>query len=848
MVKCVAILCAMASLSWGSRAEREQLKFELLDIEPKATLIGRFVVVGKLGAGATGVVLEAYDPKLERGVAIKVLRAEVAEESELQARLEREAKALARLSHSNVVSVFEVGQHDQHAFVVMELLRGPTLRQWLAQRARPWREILDVFLAAGRGLSAAHASDLVHRDFKPENLLLTEDGVPKVVDFGLVSLQSATTTPSVAEDRLTEQPVGTRQYMAPEQLNQETVDARADQFSFCVTLQEALTEHVEGSPPPRAILAAVERGQSEDASERWPTMSSLLDALRVASRGERRAPWSRWALVAGVTAGAGALAFSVTEEPREDSCGDPSTLRAIWGPAQGEALRERPSSAHTIERLDAYAERWQQTTEQACRTSVAGEADTRLTCLQHRLVTLDTFVQSLPETGPLPVVALPSPEGCLVPADGAEVTDAVAEAMARAHGRFVAGDLDGMREELRLARDTATASNDKSGRSEVLRGLGHLAELEGRYDEAVEYYEEGFFLAFQVGRSDAIVRNAMGALRTEAQYRRRFERAEVWAEFARRLVDEELGSPESRIVLLNATAMLHLFRGKPDEAVALTTSGLALAEALPDDDNMVRLLSTRAVALEQKHDFDQAEKDYRAMLVLAKKNYGEAHYATGEVLTNLGSVLRQSGDLESAADVVERALEIYREQLGPKHADTGLARLNLSAVYADQGDLRRAAELLEGLPALFDEVLGPDHPWTAVALRNTCVTEQRLGRQQDAIPDCRRAVEISTKANGAEHFETAQSAMALANVLHDLGQTDELEALADIALKSYEPDFPLYAADCRLDLAEFFHTMGRDEEALELLDVVTAKAGDDPEWQEVLASTVKLRQTFEGGA
>ena len=90
--------------------------------------------------------------------------------------------------------------------------------------------------------------------------------------------------------------------------------------------------------------------------------------------------------------------------------------------------------------------------------------------------------------------------------------------------------------------------------------------------------------------------------------------------------------------------------------------------------------------------------------------------------------------------------------------------------------------------------------------------------------------------------------MALASVLHDLGQTDELEALADIALKSYEPDFPLYAADCRLDLAEFFHTMGRDEEALELLDVVTAKAGDDPEWQEVLASTVKLRQTFEGGA
>lgn len=838
----------MASLSWGSRAEREQLKFELLDIEPKATLIGRFVVVGKLGAGATGVVLEAYDPKLERGVAIKVLRAEVAEESELQARLEREAKALARLSHPNVVSVFEVGQHEQHAFVVMELLRGPTLREWLGQRTRPWREILDVFLAAGRGLAAAHASDLVHRDFKPENLLLTEDGVPKVVDFGLVSLQSATTTPSVAEDRLTEQPVGTRQYMAPEQLHQESVDARADQFSFCVTLHEALTEHIEGSPPPRPILTAIERGRSEDASERWPAMSGLLDALRAGARGERRAPWSRWALVAGVTAGAGALAFSTAEERSEDPCGDPSTLRAIWGPAQGDELRERPSSAHTIERLDAYAERWQQTTEQACRTSVAGEADTRLTCLQHRLVTLDTFVRSLPESGPLPVVALPPPEGCLEPDDSPEPTAAVAETLARARGRFVAGDLEGMKHELSAAQDAARASNDKAGESEVLRELGHLAELEGRYEDAVERYEEGFFLAFHASRDDAIVLNATGALRTEAQYRRKFERAELWAEFAHRLVDEDLGRPESRLALLNAVAALHVFRGRLDQAVELTTSGLAQAEGLPDDDTAIRLYSTRAVAREQKHDFDAATEDLRAALVLAKRTYGETHYATAEIFTNLGSVLRQAGDLDGAAEVLKLALEMYEEHLGPKHADTGLARLNLSAVYYNQGEVERSAALLEGLPALFDEVLGPGHPWTAVALRNICVNGQELDRQRDVIPECRRAVQISTKANGPDHFETAQSIMALATVLHHVGDTDELEELATAALKGYEPDFPLYAADCRLYLAEFFHTMGRDEEALELLDVVTAKAGDDAEWQQVLASVTEMRQTFEGGA
>ena len=154
--------------------------------------VGRYLVVERLGAGAMGVVYAAYDPELDRKIALKLLRPQQGEgdQARRQARLVREAKAIAKLSHPNVVGIFDVGVHDGQVFMAMEYLAGGTLRDWMAAKKRPWREIVKMFIEVGHGLAGAHAEGLIHRDFKPDNVLLDKNGVPKVVDFGLVRLSA----------------------------------------------------------------------------------------------------------------------------------------------------------------------------------------------------------------------------------------------------------------------------------------------------------------------------------------------------------------------------------------------------------------------------------------------------------------------------------------------------------------------------------------------------------------------------------------------------------------------------------------------------------------------------------
>jgi eukaryotic-like serine/threonine-protein kinase len=215
-------------------------------------VVGRLVLGPLLGAGGMGVVHRAHDPELDRAVAVKLVRSRLGGSSG-KVRLVREAQAMAKLRHPNVVSIFDVGTVGDDVFVVMPLLEGGTLGAWARAEARPWREVVDRYLAAGRGLAAAHAAELVHRDFKPDNVLLGAGGEVQVADFGLARVDRDEVAPA-AMARLspplsldltrTGDVLGTPAYMAPEQMRGEEVDARADQFSFCVALWE-------GDPPAR---------------------------------------------------------------------------------------------------------------------------------------------------------------------------------------------------------------------------------------------------------------------------------------------------------------------------------------------------------------------------------------------------------------------------------------------------------------------------------------------------------------------------------------------------------------------------------------------------------------------
>jgi formylglycine-generating enzyme required for sulfatase activity/tRNA A-37 threonylcarbamoyl transferase component Bud32 len=294
----------------------------------KGTSIGRYLVLERLGAGAMGVVYAAYDPELDRKIAIKLLRPEEGkgDRNRRQERLVREAKAIAKLSHPNVVGIFDVGVHDGQVFLAMEYLGGGTLRDWVAAKKRPWREIVRMFIEVGRGLAAALAEGLIHRDFKPDNVLLDKQGKPKVVDFGLVRLTSAAlemsatgpvdsaveSTEEIVSESAAGTPLavltrtgaltGTPAYMAAEQFLGRRIDARTDQFAFCVTLYEALygERPFAGNTPlvlggevtrgnirdvtwrvdvPGWLRKVVIRGLSSDPSMRFGQIEGLLDAL-----------------------------------------------------------------------------------------------------------------------------------------------------------------------------------------------------------------------------------------------------------------------------------------------------------------------------------------------------------------------------------------------------------------------------------------------------------------------------------------------------------------------------------------------------------------------------------------
>ncbi len=325
--------------------------------------VGRYLVLSTLGTGGMGVVFAAYDPQLDRKVALKLLRSGLQlATKDAQKRLRREAQAIAQLSHPNVVAVYDVGTTDDgDLYIAMEFVEGDTLTTWLKKYPRTWREIVEVFLQAGKGLVAAHGTGLLHRDFKPDNVLVGGDGRVRVTDFGLarsfmVDPESGRgPTPILASTlnaslTATGTVLGTPRYMPPEQLTGPDIDARADQFSFCVALYEALygshplpgatsvSMHEKGDkalPPPEGIKIpvtisrAVSRGLERDRVKRWPTMALLMSEL-VPPAPKLSTKWVAAGLAAVVVAGvATAAVLGRRDEPVMPPSTDPGTTAVL---------------------------------------------------------------------------------------------------------------------------------------------------------------------------------------------------------------------------------------------------------------------------------------------------------------------------------------------------------------------------------------------------------------------------------------------------------------------------------------------------------------------------------------
>ena len=477
-----------------------------------------------------GIVLEGRDPELARRVAIKILHPEHARGAEGRAaadRLTREARAMARLAHPNVVTVYEVGWSEGRIFVAMELIEGTTLRGWLAARPRSWREIVAIFVAAGRGLAAAHAAGLVHRDFKPDNVLIDRDGHPHVADFGLaaVATSAAAVGASSASELATQTTragiAGTPAYMAPEQWRGGAIDPRTDQFAFGVALWEALHgerpfagadlaaleraicagELVTPRRPaaiPRWLDALLRRTLALTPAARWPALTTALEVL------ERRLRRRRWGVAAGVAGAAAigatvmiALAVTATPDVPRAVCASPTTaLETSWPASARAALaarlvqrdpRDGAARAASIDRaIDRHGASWAALHVDACRAEAQGREatalrDRRMVCLDRawheRVATIarldDATTAAALDGAAAAATVLPSLDACATPA---ALPDVAAEPRSLA-ARFARSRFDRALARATVAHRAGEPSRAVAALIERARGLGDPARL-----------------------------------------------------------------------------------------------------------------------------------------------------------------------------------------------------------------------------------------------------------------------------------------------------------------------------------------------------------------------------------
>jgi len=376
--------------------EREALLSRLFPAEVARPKLGRYDVLEFVGEGGMGTVFAAYDPRLDRRVAVKLIKHAAHARKERRARLLREAQALARLSHPNIVTVHEGWEEHGEIYIAMEFVEGESLARW-QRRPHTWREVVDAYRQAGEGLRAVHGAGLVHRDFKPHNVMRrAADGVVKLLDFGLARIEDerASTVdghsgheepaaPTDDEDQLLTQPgtlVGTLAYMAPEQLAGQPADARSDQFGFAVSLWEGLfgqrpfvREREVGSgdveerplPLPRDhgvpgwVRQVLERGMAREPRDRYGSMAALLRDL-----GRDPAARRRRVVLAGVAVLAsmgGALGQAELRAEPHTTC---MHLQPLLGEQQREAVRRgvveaggaqaEPMWSRLQPRLEAY--------------------------------------------------------------------------------------------------------------------------------------------------------------------------------------------------------------------------------------------------------------------------------------------------------------------------------------------------------------------------------------------------------------------------------------------------------------------------------------------------------------
>jgi tetratricopeptide (TPR) repeat protein len=828
----------------------------------RGTSVGRYVVLEPVGSGGMGVVYAAYDPKLDRKVALKLVRTDAdVPGAARQQRLLQEAQALARLSHPHVVSVHDAGSFlTDQVFLAMEFVGGGTLRDWLKESHRSWRDTLQVFLQAGRGLAAAHAAGLVHRDFKPDNVLLGTDGRVRVTDFGLAlrDADGAREGSDAAMGSPGHTVAGTRGYQAPEVLAGKPADARADQFSFCVALYEALhgrrpfDEGFEGPPAspgearvPARVRRVLRRGLSLEPAERYPSLDALLQELARDAGATHARRLAIAAVVLAVLTAVGLLPYTRWREAR--ACAGAASLTGLWDDARRDAVSRafaalgRPFATEAWRRagplLDAYASAWAAQTRDNCEATrvraTQGEEDYRLrdTCLERRRDELralgDLLAQADDEVAGKVVQAVQSlspvtqcgPGEAVLPRaadDGGATSKALWAQVARARvlraaGRYAQG--------MALAKDAAErAAPGSSLQAEALLWLGTLQDLAGDSRAAEKSLDEALLAAERSRQPELEASAWIHLVNTVGVNQGRAEDGHRYARHAGAVL-ASLGRPDRlEIALSMAQGQLAWREGKPVEALQHLERTLALQEKElgPDHVDQARILTMIAVVQLGQTRLAEARATSQRALELREKVLGPEHPEVAASLHVLGAIVRQMDELPTALALTQRALTLRERALGPEHPEVAASANNLAIILTELGRLEESRPLLLRTLSIRERVQGVDHPETGTALNGLGVLAFLQHENQEALRYFQRSLAIKEKALGKEHLSVAFAVCNIAIVLHRLGREPEALAWHQRALEVRLKAFGERHDDVAYSLAErgeVYRALGRLSEA-----------------------------------
>ena len=739
-----------------------------------------------LGSGTMGLVYLARDRRLERDIAIKVTKES---SPKALAYASREAVTLARISHPNVVGIYQVGELGGRIYVAMEYVAGTTAREW-ATIPRSVHDVLALYLAVGEGLAAAHAAGIVHRDFKPDNILVGTDGRARVADFGLAHGERGPDEPAT---------VGTPAYMPPEQHGGGTVDARSDQFAFCASLWEALAgqrpfrgeslealrEAIEkGVPPPddtkrmpRHVEATLRRGLAADCGMRWPSLVALLAELRRDPARRKRQALIAVPAFAVILVGGFAL-HGQTEV--SDACGDGATrIAREWNSTRVEHFQtylapitswDRAAVRSALERTTAWSMRWAASYKDVCHAGWSSSLHDRgMLCLSRAEHGLSAMLAAF---GPKVISKLdkvlgelPRPEACTDPSYvEADTPPPQHPALALAMSTFdtelqfhnaleVTGQLARAQRVLHDLEHRTVLDPGARAKLDLARGL-----MMWMFDEpgTAEMLQQAYFEARAAGMRATASRAAVH-LSMQLLDRSKLEEAALWAQLS---ITEgaELGNPEVTVPTLIAQASVDIAQNKPEHAITLMTRAIAM---LSDTRSKLYAdaLMNRADAYNHRGDFTLALADAeKVRAIYAKLSDANVAYAAIEITRT--NILLHAGQIDEALEAARHAVEMAEKLVADDNTIVGAAKgaLGTALEYAHHYD--EALVMLHASLAV-DLAQGPRSYNVASDHNNICDLLVRMHRDTEALAECRLAIELWPDSTGPDSAELAESQVNL---------------------------------------------------------------------------------------